>query len=161
MAAITGVLRPSSSGSALAAGSGLQFECACGRQIAFVPDIGAVPTGATMTVTPVVSADRRYVRLSVNAFFNDLNGFTTFPVLGAAGGGGGAGAFGGVGGYAGMNGVDWTERRCRRRTGSSAGCPSIRAAEPSGRSVSPSATGLADWRPSPLPGEDPVWRTRP
>ena len=34
-----------------------------------------VPTGATMTVTPVVSADRRYVRLGVNAFFNDLNIF--------------------------------------------------------------------------------------
>jgi len=70
--------------------------------IAFVPGIGAIPSGATLTVTPAVSADRRYVRLSVDAFFNSLNGFTTFNVPGAVSGGGGAGAFGGL---AGMNGV--------------------------------------------------------
>jgi hypothetical protein len=57
-----------------------------------------------MTVTPVVSADRRYVRLSVDAFFNDLNGFTTLSFPGGAVGGGN---FGGLGGgiAAGMNGV--------------------------------------------------------
>ena len=57
-----------------------------------------------MTVTPAVSADRRYVRLSVNAFFNDLNGFTTFSFPGGAVGGGNFGGFGG-GITAGMNGV--------------------------------------------------------
>ena len=51
-----------------------------------------------MTVTPVVSADRRYVRLSVNAFFNDFNGFTTFSFPGGAVSGGGFGGFGGGGG---------------------------------------------------------------
>jgi hypothetical protein len=65
-------------------------------QIAYIPEIGSVPTGATMTVTPVVSADRRYVRLSVNAFFNNLNFFSTFSFPGGAVSGGGN--FGGVGG---------------------------------------------------------------
>ena len=93
-------------------------------QIAYEPTIGFVPTGVTMTVTPVVSADRRCVRLTVNAFFNDLNGFSTFSFPGGAVGGGnfgggavGGGNFGGgaVGGgnfgggaagfNAGMNGV--------------------------------------------------------
>ena len=73
-------------------------------QIAYVPNIGFVPTGATMTVTPAVSADRRYVRLSVNAFFNDLNGFTTVSFPGGAVGGGNFGGFG-PGIAAGMNGV--------------------------------------------------------
>jgi hypothetical protein len=71
-------------------------------QIAYVPGIGFIPSGETMTVTPAVSADRRYVRLSVDAFFNSFNGFTAFNIPAAVGGGG----FGGVGGgFAGMNGV--------------------------------------------------------
>ena len=76
-------------------------------QIAYVPEIGAIPSGATMTVTPAVSADRRYVRLSVNAFFNDLNNIQTFSFPGGAVGGGNFGGFGGFGGgiAAGMNGV--------------------------------------------------------
>ena len=60
------------------------------------PIIGSVPNGVTMTVTPVVSADRRYVRMTLSPFFNANNGFTTFqfPSLGAVGGSGlgGAGA---------------------------------------------------------------------
>jgi hypothetical protein len=74
-------------------------------QVAYVPQIGFVPTGATMTVTPAVSADRRYVRLSVNAFFNDLNGFSTFSFPGAAvSGGQNFGGFG-AGINAGMDGI--------------------------------------------------------
>jgi hypothetical protein len=69
-------------------------------QIAYVPNIGAVPTGATMTVTPAVSADRRYVRLSVDVFFNDFNGFTTVSFPGGAVGGNFGGGF-----AAGLNGV--------------------------------------------------------
>ena len=53
-------------------------------QVAYIPEIGFVPTGATMTVTPAVSADRRYVRLSVNTFFNSLIGFSTFSFPGGA-----------------------------------------------------------------------------
>jgi hypothetical protein len=69
-------------------------------QIAYVPNIGAIPSGATMTVTPAVSADRRYVRLSVDAFFNDFNGFTTVSFPGGAVGGNFGGGF-----AAGMNGL--------------------------------------------------------
>jgi hypothetical protein len=60
-----------------------------------------------MTVTPAVSADRRYVRLNVNAYFNAINGFTNFTTpLGAVSGGGAAGGGAGGGNFnAGMNGV--------------------------------------------------------
>lgn len=76
-------------------------------QVAYIPEIGFVPTGATMTVTPVVSADRRYVRIGVDAFFNNFNFFSTFSFPGAAVGGGNFGGLGGFGGgvAAGMNGV--------------------------------------------------------
>jgi hypothetical protein len=67
--------------------------------IAFDPIIGAAPNGETMTVTPAVTADRRYVRLSVNPFFNVVNGFTAFTTpLGAVGGVGAGGGGGGLGG---------------------------------------------------------------
>jgi hypothetical protein len=73
-----------------------------GQAVAFTPNIAAAPTGQTMTVTPVVSPDRRYVRLSVNPFFNVINGFSSFTtplgaVSGAGGVGGGAGGLGGGG----------------------------------------------------------------
>ena len=72
---------------------------------AFTPNIGIAANGETMTVTPAVTADRRYVRLSVNAFFNTVNGFTPFTTplgavggVGAGGGGLGGGGLGGLGG---------------------------------------------------------------
>ena len=75
-----------------------------GQAVAFDPIIGSAPTGQTMTVTPVVSADRRYVRLSVNPLFNAVNGFTSFNTpLGAVGGAGGVGG-GGMGGGGGLGG---------------------------------------------------------
>ena len=46
--------------------------------VAYTPQIGSVPNGVTLTVTPVVSADRRYVRMTLSPFFNANNGFTTF-----------------------------------------------------------------------------------
>jgi len=70
-------------------------------QIAYIPGVGFIPSGQTLTVTPVVSADRRYVRLTVNPFFNALNGFQTFNVFGAVGGGNFGGALGGLGGAGG------------------------------------------------------------
>jgi hypothetical protein len=76
--------------------------------VAFEPSVGMAPTGETMTVTPAVSADRRYVRLSVNAFFNTVNGFSSFTTplgavggVGSGGGGLGGGAGGGLGGLGG------------------------------------------------------------
>jgi hypothetical protein len=79
---------------ALIATSGLLF-CgrAVGQVIAYTPQVGFVPNGSTLTATPVVSADRRYVRLTLSPFFNTLNGFTTYSAPIAA-----------VGGFAGMNG---------------------------------------------------------
>jgi type II secretory pathway component GspD/PulD (secretin) len=63
--------------------------------VAFQPIIGLVPTGVTLTVTPVVSAARRYVRLTLAPFFNANNGFSNFTTqlagvggIGFAGGGG-------------------------------------------------------------------------
>jgi hypothetical protein len=75
--------------------------------IAFVPIPAPAVSGQTMTVTPVVSPDRRYVRLSVNAYFNAINGFTNYTAhLGAVSGGGGAGGGGGGlgGGLGGLGG---------------------------------------------------------
>jgi type II secretory pathway component GspD/PulD (secretin) len=60
--------------------------------VAFVPGVGLIPSGVTLTVTPVVSADRRYVRLTLAPFFNTLNNFTTIQVPAAVGGSGLGGA---------------------------------------------------------------------
>jgi hypothetical protein len=68
-----------------------------GQAIAYEPVVGFVPNGSTMTVTPVVSADRRYVRLSVSPFFNTNNGFQNFGIPAAVSGGGSM--------LAGMNGL--------------------------------------------------------
>ncbi len=98
--------------------SGWCFESVARGQgaVAFQPTIGFVPNGATLNVTPVVSADRRYVRLSVNPYFNTVNGFTSYSSpLGAVGGvgfagmngamGGGGAGIGGGGGGAGVGGA--------------------------------------------------------
>jgi hypothetical protein len=83
----------------LATGHGFEPVARGQAAIAYTPQVGFVPNGATLSVTPAVSADRRYVRLSVNPYFNTLNGFTTYSAPLAAVGGGGAG------GFAGMNGL--------------------------------------------------------
>ena len=59
--------------------------------------IGVIPDGVFLDATPAVSADRRYVRLTVNPMFSTVNGFQTFPVPAAVGGGGGGVGFGGGG----------------------------------------------------------------
>ena len=45
--------------------------------VAFVPTPAPLPNGVILTVTPVVSADRRYVRLTISPVFNTIAGFTT------------------------------------------------------------------------------------
>ncbi len=50
------------------------------QAVGFQPGIGTVPDGVSLNVTPVVSADRRYVRLGINANFSTINGFMNFPV---------------------------------------------------------------------------------
>lgn len=69
--------------------------------IAFQPEIGTFPSGVMLNVTPVVSADRRYVRLTnLNFTSTTLEGFDNFVIPGAVSGGGvgfGNGGFGGGG----------------------------------------------------------------
>jgi hypothetical protein len=87
--------------------SGQWFESVARGQgaVAYQPVIGFIPEGATLNVTPVVSADRRYIRLSMNPYFISLNGFTTYQSqLAAVGGVGFAGMNGAMGGGAGGGG---------------------------------------------------------
>ncbi len=102
--------------SALLAGSLMAHGRAEAQAIGFQPGVGTIPDGVSLNVTPVVTADRRYVRLSLNANFSTINGFSNFPVAGAVGGGGVGGglrggggglggAFGGAGGGAGGGGA--------------------------------------------------------
>ena len=63
-------------------------------QVAFFPNIGTFSNGVSLGVTPVISADRRYVRMTINPQFAALEGFDSYPVPGAVSGGG-SGTFGG------------------------------------------------------------------
>lgn len=78
--------------------------------IGFQPGITPVPDGVYLGVTPVVSADRRYVRLGVTPQFTTLRGVDTFSFPGGIvsgggfGGGFGGGGFGGGGGNFGGGG---------------------------------------------------------
>lgn len=71
--------------------------------IGFAAIPGAAFDGAALNVVPVVSADRRYVRLGVRPLFSTIDGFDTFPVPGAVAGGG-TGGLGGLGGLGGGGG---------------------------------------------------------
>ena len=68
--------------------------------VGFTPQIQFIPDGVTLTVQAVVSADRRYVRLTVQPFFTQITDVFTFSFL-SSGGGGAGGAAGGIGGGAG------------------------------------------------------------
>jgi hypothetical protein len=76
-----------------------------GQAVGFQPVVGSFPSGTTLTVTPAVTADRRYVRMSVNPLFTNLLGFDTYSVPAAVTGGAGMnGAIGGLGGGGGIGG---------------------------------------------------------
>jgi hypothetical protein len=70
--------------------------------VGFSPTVGQLPDGVYLNATPAVSADRRYVRLSIDAQFQAVNGLSNFPIPaavgGSGGGGGGGGGLGGLGG---------------------------------------------------------------
>ena len=70
------------------------------RDAGFRPIITTLPSGAGTSVTAVVSADRRYVRISPVPFFSSIGSVSTFTFAGGTGGqgGGGGGGFGGGGG---------------------------------------------------------------
>lgn len=67
--------------------------------VGFQPQIAVIPDGVQLTVQAVVSADRRYVRLSVLPLFTEIIDVFTFTTSGgvAAGGGGGFGQGGQIG----------------------------------------------------------------
>lgn len=56
--------------------------------VAFQPQISPLPDGVILNVTPVVSADRRYVRMTLSPFFQTFIAFDTFTIPAAVGGGG-------------------------------------------------------------------------
>ncbi|MBI1310543.1 hypothetical protein GC176_04480 [bacterium] len=66
--------------------------------VGFTPQISFINDGITLSVTAVISADRRFVRLALAPFFNQLIEVQTFSFLGGAGAGGGGGGLGGGGG---------------------------------------------------------------
>ena len=59
------------------------------RDAGFRPVITTLPSGAGASVTAVVSADRRYVRISPIPFFSSIGSVSTFTFAGGTGGGGG------------------------------------------------------------------------
>ena len=59
--------------------------------VAYQPVVSQLPDGVQLRVTPVVSHDRRYVRLSINPIFISQKGNVTIPLAGGAVGGGGLG----------------------------------------------------------------------
>lgn len=86
--------------------------------VGYQPQIAVIPDGVSLTVTGIVSADRRYVRLQVVPFFTSITDVFTFSYAaaggqgttgggGAAGGGAGGAAGGGFGG-AGFGGIGGT-----------------------------------------------------
>jgi hypothetical protein len=76
--------------------------------VGFRPEITQLPEGASMTGLAIISADRRYVRITPAPFFSQVGDVTTFNFVtgegGAGGAGGGAGGIGGVGGGVGGGG---------------------------------------------------------
>ena len=76
--------------------------------VGFTPIPGLIQDGIQLNVSAVVSADRRYVRLTLSPFFQNLVDLFTFSFAsglgGAAGGGGLAGGFGGGGVGGGIGG---------------------------------------------------------
>ena len=86
---------------ALVAGFSPAFDPgALAQGVAFQPEVSPLFNGALLGVTPVVSADRRYVRMSLDVAFSNINGFTTYSVPAAV-----SGAGGGMGGLGGLNGL--------------------------------------------------------
>jgi type II secretory pathway component GspD/PulD (secretin) len=67
--------------------------------VAFIPQVVPFPNGVQLFVTPVISADRRYVRMTLSPIFTVIESFTTIQVPAAVGGsglGGGSAAINGT-----------------------------------------------------------------
>jgi hypothetical protein len=101
----TGTGNGDGSGNGNGNGAGLPFIAR--GAVGYQPVIITLPQGASLTATAVISADRRYVRISAGPLFSQITQVQTFNFAsGASGmspvpGGGGTGGFGGGGGGAG------------------------------------------------------------
>ena len=94
----------------LVVASGAWFDTKASAQaVAYTPQVSSILNGAALQATPVVSADRRYVRMTLTPYFNTVNGFTTYtaPLAAVSGGGAGSigGGLGGAGGGGGLGGA--------------------------------------------------------
>ena len=77
-----------------------QLALARGGSVGFMPIVISLPEGTQLVAQAVVSADRRYVRISASPAFTGIGNVTTFTFAGSsepAGGGGGLGGGGGGG----------------------------------------------------------------
>jgi hypothetical protein len=90
------------------AGQNGQFPFFRRGAVGYRPDITVLPEGAGFQATAVISADRRYVRVSPTPFFSQVNEVSTFNFVTGQGstqqqgqGGGGGIGFGGGGGLGG------------------------------------------------------------
>ncbi len=86
--------------------AGLMLTLAPGRAeaqaVAFQPNVATIPDGVAMSAVPAVSADRRYVRLSVNPSFQTVDAITNIGIpFGVAGMGSGTGTAAGAAALAG------------------------------------------------------------
>ena len=84
------------------------------RAVGFRPEITTLPEGATVLAIAIISADRRYVRITPSPIFSQVGDVTTFNFVtgeegagtgGGGGGGLGGGGFGGGGGGGGVGGA--------------------------------------------------------
>lgn len=103
-------------------------------QVAFQPGVGTFQNGVTLSATPAVSADRRYVRLTLVPGFNALEGFDTVPVPAAVSGGGFRSVGVPVENFAGMGGLIGADP--------SGYGPRASGVEPTGAFASPMASAL-------------------
>ncbi|MCH7728202.1 MAG: hypothetical protein IH991_17250, partial [Planctomycetes bacterium] len=65
--------------------------------VGFRPQITTLPEGTNQTMTGIISADRRYVRITAMPVFSAVGDVTTFSTAPGGGGQGGQGGFGGGG----------------------------------------------------------------
>ena len=81
--------------------------------VGFRPELTVLPEGASLSGLAIISADRRYVRITPLPFFSQIGDVTTFNFVtgstgqsgGGGGGGGGIGGIGGGGGGGGIGGI--------------------------------------------------------
>ncbi|MHB1037911.1 MAG: vWA domain-containing protein [Pirellulales bacterium] len=95
-------------GGGAGAGAGGQFPFVQGGAVGYQPVVIALPEGASMTATAVISADRRYVRITAFPNFTSIGEVFTYNTTTGAtqnqgnfGGGGMGGGMGGGGGFGG------------------------------------------------------------